>query len=155
MYLRGIAPRGRRSRLGDLPTGTGFAVGLVNPVAGLALSANDLYVNTLAPSFGCSYLDFFFNPTRWQACETAQGVAQIQTVPANAVSAGYGADVVEAAQDEADEQSSYVASDVANVANFMGAGQLVYDPQNQTALPTWAWVLFGAGGVFLAIELLK
>src|SRR5271166_1990910 len=157
MYLQAAGRRTRdsRARLGDIPAGAGLVVGLVNPVAGMILTANDAYATSIAPATGCSYLDFFVNSARWQACQMQREIAQIQTVPQNAAAAGYPTPVVQVAQDTADQQSADAAGDSSNVASYYGAGQVLYDPQNQTALPTWLWVLLAGGIGVVAYKLLK
>ena len=101
----------------------------------------------------CSTWDFFFNPSTWKACETAQGQAQIQTVPQNAAAAGYSPSVVAVAQAAANQQSAQVPADVANVAQFYSAGQLLANVQNPSSpfgLPTWVWwVVGGIASVFV------
>jgi len=99
----------------------------------------------------CSYWDFFFDKPAWDACQNALAVAQIQNVPQKAAAAGYSPTVVQVAQQEADLQSAQVPGDTTSIADYYGAGQLLYTPQTQTALPTWAWVGL-AFGVFLLVK---
>lgn len=134
MYLRGTSRSGRRG-LGqllpmDIPT--------------------EIAVNAAVPS-GCNWWEFFTSPASWSACQTAQEVAQIQTVPANAAYYGYSPAVVSAAQVAADQQSGFAVSDTNDIATQYSAGQLV----TTSSIPTWLWVAGAIGGGLLLIAALK
>lgn len=101
----------------------------------------------------CSQVDFYLDPAAWEACQTQLEVAQIQTVPANAAAAGYPSYVVQTAQDAANQQSAQAPTDTANIANYYGAGKLLYtpgSPNNPLGLPMWLWYsLLAVGGITL------
>lgn len=90
----------------------------------------------------CSYWDFFFNPASWKACAAAAEVGQIQRVVTNAQTY-YGANspAAIAAIASAADQEAQAPADVANVANFYGAGQIA----PPAGVPWWAWVALGVG----------
>lgn len=105
----------------------------------------------------CSLWDFFFNPSAWQACANTAAQSQISTVGTNAKTFGYTDPVVAAAQQSGAVQQAQVPADTANIAGYMGAGQVIYNPQNpqnQTALPTWVWVALAGGAALVLIEVL-
>jgi hypothetical protein len=102
----------------------------------------------------CSTWDFYFDPASWIACTQAVIAAAPQSVVANATAAGYPQSVIDVAQAAADQQSSSAASDAANIANFYGAGKLLYDPLTTTLFPWWVWAGLAIGG-FLLIRTLR
>lgn len=103
----------------------------------------------------CSSWDFFFNPTAWQACAATAIAGGPQSVVVNAQTFGYPASVIDVGQAFADQQAALAPSDAANIANFMGAGSLLYDPTNQSALPTWAWIGLAIGAGLLVTSAFK
>jgi hypothetical protein len=75
----------------------------------------------------------------------AANEAMIQSVPANAIAAGYSPDVVSSIQDEATEQEAQVPSDVYSIVNTQ--------PPSPSA--NWFWWVLGGFGVFVLLELRK
>ena len=141
MYLA-AAPRRRRARR------LGQVVEAVD-----VLSSGTNLLNSWAGG-GCAWTYFYFNRSAWDACTKAQTDAQLQTVPDNAAAAGYPPNVVAVAQAMANQQKLLTAGDVANVSNFYGAGQILYTPQTQSSLPTWAWIAIAAGVGLVAVKVL-
>jgi hypothetical protein len=118
----------------------GIAAGGMNPLAAV-----------LSPDTSCSTWDFFFNPTAWQSCEAALATAQIQSVPINAAAAGYSPNVVAVAQATADAQTDFVPSDVANMAQYYGAGQIV----TPGSIPTWMYIAGAVAAGLLVMAAFK
>lgn len=102
----------------------------------------------------CSWLsttyDFYFDPEAWQRCQIAKGQAAIQAVADNAKHY-YGADsqTAQVAQQAADEQKAQVPNDVANIAEYYGAGSI--QTPSGGGIPAWVWIA-GAFGVFLILR---
>lgn len=122
---------------------------------GLGDPAADIAAYLATHSSGCSWWSFYFDKPAWLACVNAAGVAQIQSVPQNAQAAGYPQPVIDVAQATADEQSGMVPADNLNIGSFYGAGQLLYTPGNQTALPTWAWIALAVAGGLVVVKMVK
>lgn len=148
MYVTLGNPRTRR-RLRGLGYESWLDPFAVNPDPSMSIPA------AVPDATSCSTIDFFLNPSAWQACANKAGQAQIQSVPANALAAGYSPAVVAAAQAAADQQASLVPADTASIATSLGAGQLLNDLTSGTALPTWAWALIAVGGAILVIKFLR
>lgn len=129
-------PRVRLRGMGDITDYAPYALG-VGP--GLAVQ------KYLHPE--CSLWLLFTG--EYQACVQKQsliaaGQAQIQTVPDNAVAAGYSPEVVAVAQQTATQQESLVPGDVNAIASL---------PSGVT--PPWVWLALAGGGVLLALNLFR
>jgi len=104
-----------------------------------------------ADATSCSYWDFFFNPSAWQACVNAASVAQIQSVVDNAnYYYGPGSSAAQAATSAAMDQELAVPSDTAEIADYYGAGSLLATPggvssSGMLGIPWWGWAIAGLG----------